>query len=294
MSETATCHMKKGIEVMSWPPASIIEKDIPVFRTLARKVIQVRNDVDQSVEWKYSGQLTQKEWVLAKAMDCSAVHLLGKPLNSGVKLFEMPQPFADYWDTIPIDIPARQYEPPYPEIVVRDGNDRYVVIKENASVIVGLFRDREKNLVRVVFSDRTESIEDVLLVCEEYLSNHRPQYRVRAVLNYLLFCMTWKNSGKPIQSQKRPKRKGHGQRAKITNYQPQDIDLFNKRFGPPVSQSGESGNGSTKRPHWRRGHYRVARTGPGRVQNKMVHIAPMFIHRDSISSLANTHTTYHV
>jgi len=52
------------------------------------------------------------------------------------------------------------------------------------------------------------------------------------------------------------------------------------RVGPddlPLESTSQEG-GSTVAPHWRRGHFRMQACGPGKLERKLIFVAPMLIH----------------
>jgi hypothetical protein len=59
-----------------------------------------------------------------------------------------------------------------------------------------------------------------------------------------------------------------------------------------INQGDTEGDGSPRKPHWRRGHWRSQACGPKYSQRKLVFISPIFVHGEFVPDLAHTSVTY--
>jgi hypothetical protein len=84
------------------------------------------------------------------------------------------------------------------------------------------------------------------------------------------------------QRRRAQRRKGHKARrarelldAAMHRIDFQQNVVFYESVRPPAASP--DAEGSTKRPHWRRGHFRRQACGPGRTERRLVFVRPCFI-----------------
>jgi hypothetical protein len=73
----------------------------------------------------------------------------------------------------------------------------------------------------------------------------------------------------------------------------QEVRFFEDRTHAVSDGTGEDSTGRLVRPHWRRGHWRNQRHGPGRSFTKLVFIRPMLVNKNfMLGDASKTRTTY--
>ena len=73
----------------------------------------------------------------------------------------------------------------------------------------------------------------------------------------------------------------------------QNVTVFREQSEATPSRTGREGSHSLKSPHWRRGHFRQQRVGPGRTDTKLVFIKPVLINKEFfVGDLKDTRATY--
>lgn len=94
------------------------------------------------------------------------------------------------------------------------------------------------------------------------------------------------------QAQKRLEHIGPKKRAKAGR---QIKSLYDRITVGPTALSATSGanpTGHDKAPHWRRGHFRMQIHGPGRLERKLIFVAPMMVRADKLAGSVPRPKTY--
>jgi hypothetical protein len=298
-----------------WPKIIPIDYVLPL-RTLGRKNLRMGKKVEHvatnadlrggndshkeylsslfSRETVWDGQLSLAEQEIRKRINPCLLFVLARILADGPKLFVMPAGMEDSLNKIELPLAVKDFFPPFPACVVQreNGEFHYVVHSEGTLSLV-VVNGRTTDVANMFADDRT---------IESYLSDVRrtqqigegihaivdddafAEHRFRATLNFLLLCtMQGIVSRGPQNNPKLIGGKPHLKHANAELFHPQDIELFRRRSSNATTPNPVP-DGSSKRPHFRRAHWRRAAIGTGRGQRELRLIRCCFVNKSKLVS----------
>jgi hypothetical protein len=260
----------------------------------------------------------------------STVDALARCIATGPKIF---YPTAEQYDSmqhVDLRIPIADYRQPYPALIVKIPSESRARLAVESGVelstcptwllihqrktsedrnwmfIMHPFQEKHRVEVTHAFQDRPEfaTMEDAILtrIAKEGDKPEQSEFAERssrAALNLMLMLVHYghKDGGPlhPEQHAKHRKRKdlAHLSHGDFTTVQMiQDVVI---RKVQPRADHEPIPSGREMPPHWRRGHWRSQRHGPGNTLTKTIFVNPVLVRGDrAVGELAETVATYHV
>jgi hypothetical protein len=223
-------------------------------------------------------------------------------------VFKLPHDWVEPLKNVELSIPPVQYHQSYPSIMIQmpDGNCTLVGVTNVGGLRLlslchstGLIRDGNKvdwigATVRLdkpgitVNGNPTNFIEDAISSSENLAlaEDIQSKYYCRIALNACLLLANYPTFRKRtdmerhlIRMRKHGTREKHIAAHKKLKLLPQVIDFVTR---PRVCNSYGTTTDITKRPHWRKGHWRHQACGPVWKEHRWIFIEPVLIHGDNV------------
>lgn len=297
--------MMKILEPLRWFPLD--HSLIPTLADLGKKRLRYvgpferQPDGRHSVHLAWDGKLTQKQYLLTHARTDlqEQVVVLSTILGSGTKCFRMTTAMQEQFAHIEIPLTSAEISIPFPGCIVDRPDGRFHLVAHDRNEGVLAIQSTPapgSSEFEFSFLLSHQTIEDAFRADTISVWNadsdkpHRieapdfPNHQFRATINFLMWLTTQGVAAekRTVVSNKMP----HHYRTAIPRlYRPQQVQLFRPRY----ESDDSAGDGTSKRPHWRRMHWRHIPCGKGKAERKLALIESTFVNKDKfVGDLATT------
>jgi len=293
----------KILEPIKWFPLD--HSLIPTLADLGRKRLRYVGPFNKGADGRYSTHLewdgtlsmTQMSLVQTRIDVQELVVILATILGNGTKKFRMSKEMQDRFEQIEIPMTSAEIAIPFPGCIVElpDGGCHLVAHNREEGVLAmqstPLPGSTEIDYSFIFPHETIESVFRQKVISDWRHQEHRPLrialddfpgHRFRATINFLMW-LTMEGvvaERRTVVSNKMP----HKFRSAIPRlYQPQKVSLFRSHYESSDAKCVGAGDGSPKRPHWRRMHWRHIPCGQGRSERKLTLIESTFVNKSKFA-----------